>query len=63
MNLLVLLAISRLFYDYSPEYLANLEAALVRLHEAIITARNGVDEKIEDEDNDLSTCLKGRELS
>lgn len=54
MNLLglVLLAISRLFYDYSPEDLANLEAALVRLHEAIITTRNDFDEKIEDEDNE-----------
>jgi len=44
--------INRLFNDYSPEDIASLEAALVRLHEAIITARNGVDEKFIDEDNE-----------
>jgi len=44
--------INRLFNDYSPEDIASLEAALVRLHEAIITARNGVDEKFIYEDNE-----------
>jgi DNA-binding MarR family transcriptional regulator len=34
-----LLFINRLFNDYSPEDIATLEAALVRLNEAIIAAR------------------------
>jgi len=47
-----LLFINRLFNDYSVEDIAILESALVRLHEAIIAARNDGSEKFTDEDNE-----------
>jgi len=44
-----LLFINRLFDDYSPEDITILEAALVRLNKAVITARSEGSEKLVDE--------------
>ncbi|MFA6052716.1 MAG: MarR family transcriptional regulator [Methylobacter sp.] len=41
--------INQIFNDYSPEDIAALEAALLRLHEAVITARNDKSEQLADE--------------
>lgn len=44
-----LVFINRLFDDYSPEDIAALEAALVRLHESVIVARRARNETRADE--------------
>lgn len=44
-----LLFINKLFNDYSPEEIAALEAALVRLHQATIAARGNGTETFTDE--------------
>lgn len=44
-----LLFLNRLFDDYAPEEIATLEADLVRLQQAIITARgDGIEEVVDD---------------
>ena len=44
-----LLFINQLFNNYSPEDIAALEAVLVRLREAVISARSNGSEKLDDE--------------
>jgi MarR family transcriptional regulator, organic hydroperoxide resistance regulator len=44
-----LLFINQLFNAYSPEDIADLEAALVRLSDAVIAARNDASERFTDE--------------
>jgi len=44
--------INRLFDDYSPEDIATLEANLVRLHNAVSTAKAEAGESVTDEDEE-----------
>jgi len=47
-----LLFINRLFNDYSPDDIANLENVLVRLREAVIATRSNGSEVLADETNE-----------
>jgi len=47
-----LLFINRLFNDYSPDDIANLENVLVRLREAVIATRSNGSEVLVDETNE-----------
>jgi len=47
-----LLFINRLFNDYSPDDIANLENVLVRLREAVIATRSNRSEVLADETNE-----------
>lgn len=47
-----LLFIDRLFKNYSPEDIATLEAALVRLRETVMATRSDVSEPLDDEINE-----------